>query len=84
MTEEEAPGYLSEIQRPMDLSTVQHKLASAQYAHPAAWREDLMLMVANALAYVPNSHLLVSAHIIPVLIYTHPYVVVVICREDGR
>ena len=68
----------------MDLSTVQHKLASAEYAHPAAWREDLMLMVANALANVPNSHILVSAHIIPVLMYTYPYVVVVISREVGR
>ena len=84
MTEEEAPGYLSEIQRPMDLSTVQHKLASAEYADPAAWREDLMLMVANALANIPNLHILISPHIIPVLIYTYAYIVVVMCREVGR
>ncbi len=63
----------------MDLSTVQLKLASAEYRDPAAWRDDLMLMVAN----VPNSHILVSAHFIPVLIYTYPYVVVVISREVG-
>jgi hypothetical protein len=52
VTEEEAPGYLSEIQQPMDLSTVQLKLASAEYRDPAAWRDDLMLMVANVPTHI--------------------------------
>lgn len=45
------PTYLEVIAQPMDLSTMWSKLLSGQYATPAAYRADLVLMFENAITF---------------------------------
>ncbi|CAG8742117.1 3313_t:CDS:2, partial [Acaulospora colombiana] len=48
------PDYFSQIQRPMDLSTVQDKLSHGAYGSAGDFRDDIKLMFANCYQYNPS------------------------------
>ena len=53
VTEAIAPGYFSAIQQPMDISTMQMKLARNMYRSLPAFERDIYLMLHNATSYNP-------------------------------
>ncbi|KAJ3018484.1 hypothetical protein HKX48_002860 [Thoreauomyces humboldtii] len=51
-----APDYFDVIKKPMDLSTVESKLSSLQYAKVQDFADDIQLMLNNAFLYNPPSN----------------------------
>lgn len=45
------PDYFDIVRKPMDLSTIQYKLNSAQYSDPWEYVDDVWLMFDNAWLY---------------------------------
>ena len=50
------PTYFQVIKTPMDFGTVSSKLASGAYATVQAFKDDLLLVVDNAIAFNPADH----------------------------
>ena len=48
---DEAPGYFDLVKKPMDLSTIRHKLENGEYANVHQWKEDVLLVFSNAVTY---------------------------------
>jgi hypothetical protein len=48
---DEAPGYFDIVKRPMDLTTVRQRLQNDEYSTFQDWKEDVLLIFANATAY---------------------------------
>ncbi|KAJ3278585.1 hypothetical protein HK104_002203 [Borealophlyctis nickersoniae] len=51
-----APDYFNVIKRPMDLSTIEKKLASQEYEAIQAFADDFLLMIDNCCIYNPPAH----------------------------
>ncbi|KAI8904256.1 Bromodomain-containing protein, partial [Powellomyces hirtus] len=51
-----APDYFDIIQRPMDLSTVERKLANFQYSEVQEFANDIQLMLNNCFTYNPPTN----------------------------
>ena len=54
VTEDIAPNYFNEIEKPMDLYTIENKLKTKQYTHEFDLLEDLHLICKNAWKYNPD------------------------------
>ena len=51
------PTYFDVIKKPMDFGTISRKLASGAYGTLQAFRDDLLLVVDNAITFNPSDHL---------------------------
>jgi hypothetical protein len=69
---DECPDYFSIVKSPMDLSTVQRKLAENTYETVEQWKQDVELIWSNALLYNgADSHLGLLARELQAIFETH-------------
>ncbi len=50
------PTYFEVIKKPMDFGTISRKLASGAYGTAQAFKDDMLLVVDNAIAFNPSDH----------------------------